>query len=194
MKIGFFGGCFNPPTIAHISLAEKVLKDAKLDKVIFVPVGDFYKKRELVPAIYRYNMLKIATKDLPNIEVSELEIRKTEIIYAVDVFRLIKKEYQNDDIYFIMGADNFINIMNWKESKELLKEYKYIVIEREGFDIKEYINTNFKDKNNILIIKNEEYKDYSSSKFREKAKLTKQYSRDVIPEKVIEYIEKNNIF
>lgn len=62
MKIGFFGGCFNPPTNAHINLAKKVLKECKLDKVVFVPVGDFYDKKELVPAKHRYNMLKIAFK------------------------------------------------------------------------------------------------------------------------------------
>lgn len=62
MKIGFFGGCFNPPTNAHIYLAKKVLKECKLDKVIFVPVGDFYNKKELISAEHRYNMLKISCK------------------------------------------------------------------------------------------------------------------------------------
>lgn len=62
MKIGFFGGCFNPPTNAHINLAKKVLKECKLDKVIFVPVGNFYDKKELVSGEHRYNMLKIACK------------------------------------------------------------------------------------------------------------------------------------
>ncbi len=60
MKIGFFGGCFNPPTNAHINLAIKVLKESNLDKLIFVPVGDFYQKQDLVSEEHRYNMLKIA--------------------------------------------------------------------------------------------------------------------------------------
>lgn len=47
MKIGFFGGCFNPPTIAHINLAKKVLEKCNLDKLIFVPIGDFYSKKDL---------------------------------------------------------------------------------------------------------------------------------------------------
>ncbi len=62
MRIGFFGGCFNPPTNAHINLAKKALKECNLDKVIFVTVGDFYDKKELVPGKDRYNMLKIACK------------------------------------------------------------------------------------------------------------------------------------
>ena len=74
MKIGFFGGCFNPPTIAHIELAKKALAECNLDKVIFVPIGDFYKKKELAPARDRYNMLKIACEDIDRIEVSDIEL------------------------------------------------------------------------------------------------------------------------
>ncbi len=59
MKIGFFGGCFNPPTNAHINLAQRALKECGLDKVIFVPVGNFYEKKELISGHHRYNMLKI---------------------------------------------------------------------------------------------------------------------------------------
>ena len=62
MKIGFFGGCFNPPTNAHINLAKRALKECNLDKVIFVPIGNFYKKNELISGEHRYNMLKIACR------------------------------------------------------------------------------------------------------------------------------------
>jgi len=48
MKIGFFGGSFNPPTNAHIALAQKAIKECMLDKVVFVPMNDYYRKKELV--------------------------------------------------------------------------------------------------------------------------------------------------
>ncbi len=60
MRIGFFGGSFNPPTNAHINLAKRALEECELDKVIFVPIGDFYEKAGLVSGKHRYNMLKIA--------------------------------------------------------------------------------------------------------------------------------------
>ena len=62
-RFGFFGGCFNPPTIAHIELIEKAIKDKNLDMVYFVPMGDLYKKENLIPAFHRVNMLKIAIKE-----------------------------------------------------------------------------------------------------------------------------------
>ena len=60
MKIGFFGGSFNPPTIAHIELAKKAIKGKELDKVIFVPIGDFYQKDNLESLDNRIEMLKLA--------------------------------------------------------------------------------------------------------------------------------------
>jgi len=62
MKIGFFGGSFNPPTKAHIELAQKVIEKYVLDKVIFVPMGDFYVKEGLASSKDRLNMLKLACK------------------------------------------------------------------------------------------------------------------------------------
>lgn len=195
MKIGFFGGCFNPPTIAHITLAKKALKEAKLDKVIFVPIGDFYKKKELLPAIERYNMLKIECEDIENIEVSKLELDIKENLYAIDAFKLIKENFPNDELYFIMGADNFKNIMNWKDSEKLIQEYQYIVLERQNINIEEYIENNLeKYKNKILLIKNEEYKDFSSSKFREIIKKNKNAKQDIISDRVMNYIKQKNLF
>ena len=66
-KVGFFGGCFNPPTNIHMELANKLIKEGKLDKVIFVPVNDYYNKENLEKAKHRYNMLKLATKNYKDI-------------------------------------------------------------------------------------------------------------------------------
>lgn len=75
MKIGFFGGCFNPPTNAHVNLAKEVLYKCKLDKVVFVPVGDFYSKKELAPERHRYNMLKIACKRVKGYRSIRLRVK-----------------------------------------------------------------------------------------------------------------------
>jgi len=189
MKIGFFGGCFNPPTIAHIALANKVLIETNLDKVIFVPVGDFYKKKELTSAKERYNMLKLVCDDLKNIEVSDIELDIKETLYAIDAFKLIEEKYRNDEIYFIMGADNFINLTKWKAGKELIEKYKYIVLERDNIDIEEYVTNNLKEyKNKIKIVKNEEYGDFSSSMFRENNDFS------IVPNNVLKYIKENNLY
>ena len=192
MKIGFFGGCFNPPTFAHINLAKKALKESNLDKVIFVPVGDFYDKKDLAPAIDRYNMLKIIADKIEKIEVSDIELCEKRKLFAIDVFRLIKEKYPNDDLFFIMGADNFIKVLQWKNSEVLSTQYKYIVFERENINIKEYIKNKFKS--NVIIIENSEYKTFSSSKYRNNKKNLDIDDLNIVPDDVLEYINKNKLY
>lgn len=193
MKIGFFGGSFNPPTNAHIELAKIALEKCKLDRIIFIPMGDFYEKENLAKAEDRYNMLKIACRKIKNIEVSDLEIKVNKKLHAIDAFRLIQKEYPNDENWFLMGADNFIKLLSWKES-ESLRKYNYIVFERLDINLKEYIekNNNLRD-TKVKIVENTSYKDKSATEFRNLLK-DNVINQDIISDEVLEYIETNNIY
>jgi len=156
-KIGFFGGCFNPPTNTHIKLADNLIKEGKLDKVIFVPVGNYYQKRDLVSAEHRYNMLKLATNNYKNIEVENIASERTQKLYATDTFKLIYDKYnKNAEIYFIMGSDNYKKMPTWKNYEEIKDKYNYIILDRtedisstmirdkirKGEDVLNYINVN----------------------------------------------------
>ena len=122
-KIGFFGGCFNPPTNIHIKLANNLIKTKKLDKVIFIPVNDTYEKNEL------------GIKDYSNLEVDDIEIKENKKLFAVDAFKLIKEKYsKNCEIFFIMGSDNFEKMSKWKDYNKI-KDQKYIVIKRDKNEI-----------------------------------------------------------
>ena len=172
MKIGFFGGCFNPPTNAHLNLVKMAKEKCKLDKVVFVPVGDFYPKKDLAHAQDRYNMLEILCKNQDGLEVSDIELNTNQELFAIDAFRLIENQYKQDDIYFIMGADNFINIANWKDTDELAN-YNYIVFEREHIAINKFIDENHlvdKYKNKIQIIENNDYKNFRATDVRKNIK------------------------
>ena len=155
--------------------------------------GDFYEKKELAKFEDRLNMLKIACDKLENIEVSDIEKDANKRLYAIDIFKIIKEKYKKEEIFFIMGADNFANITNWKKSYELTKDYKYIVLDRENIDIMKYIEENQLNKDNIIVIKNEEHKLASSSKFRNMKKMEKCI-QNVIPDNVYNYIIENKLF
>lgn len=139
-KIGFFGGCFNPPTNIHINIANNLIKQGKLDKVIFVPTNDFYKKEGLIEAKHRLNMLKLATKDYPNIEVDDIEIKQNRQLFAVDIFDIIGDspcvaKCCKRDIFMIMGSDNYNKMPTWKDYDKIKDKYNYIVIDREEKEI-----------------------------------------------------------
>lgn len=199
MRIGFFGGSFNPPTVAHIELAKKVKKDAYLDKVMFIPMGDWYQKSGLASAIDRFNMLKIAclNSDDLDLDVSDLEIKVRKKLDAIDAFKLITKNFPKDDRFFIMGADNFIKIRTWKESTELINNYNYIVIERAEINIKKYIMQNdeiYKNRSKIMIIDNIQYKNNSATDFREAYYEKSKEIEWMIPNEVLDYINEKGIF
>ena len=187
MKIGFFGGCFNPPSNIHINLAKNVINEYKLDKLIFVPVGDYYDKKDLIPAKHRYLMLKFAVENEKSMEVDDITINAKTKLYASDTFKLIREKYKNDQIYFVMGSDNFRNMPNWKDYNELIKNYKIIVIERERKQIR---NTN---KNNIYEFIPTKLEETDSTKIRKMIKENKDV-HFYINEKVLKYIKENDLY
>ena len=137
-RIGFFGGCFNPPNNLHIDIANRLINEKKLDKVIFVPVNDLYNKDGLINSRYRYEMLKLAIKGYKNIEVDNIEILENRVLFAVDAFELMyKSKFLNidDEIYFIMGSDNFKKMPLWKDYNKIKDKYKYLVVDRDKEDI-----------------------------------------------------------
>ena len=186
-KIGFFGGCFNPPINTHINIAKNLLQNNIVDKVIFVPVGDYYKKQNLISAIHRYNMLKLLCENYEKIEVEDIASTHKGTLYATDTFELIQKKYSSyTDIYFIMGSDNFIKMPSWKNYEEIIKKYKFIVIER----LKHETSCNL---TNVICFNNKQVEDISSTVIRHKL----QNGEDVtkwINEKVLLYIQKNNLY
>lgn len=194
--IGFIGGSFNPPTNAHINMAEQVIKECKLDKVIFVPVGDFYEKNELIEFKHRYNMLKLICNNNENLEVSDIENVKSTKLYAIDVFEIIRKKYSNDDIYYIMGSDNLEKIKNWKDYNKLITNYKHIILERTKDNFNDIVRNNIEIKENIKnfkLVTNYKYMGISSSLVREKVCKNEDFS-ELIPNVIKEYILKNNLY
>lgn len=131
MKIGIFGGSFNPPHLTHLNIAKELLRLKYLDKIIFVPTGNMYHKTGLIDIKYRLDMLKLMTRDFSNMLVSDYE-NQDKVVYTYETLDYFKNMYLGSDIYFILGADNLKQIDSWKNSDYLLKNYKFIVISRDN--------------------------------------------------------------
>ena len=118
MKIGIYGGAFNPVHLSHMEIVKELLKRKYLDKIIIVPVGNYYKKDELIDFQDRYNMLKLVFKN-KNIIISDFE-NQNKVIYTYQTLDYFQNKYKNDEIYFITGADNIRQITTWKKYKYIL--------------------------------------------------------------------------
>lgn len=186
MKIGFFGGAFNPPTIAHYNLAKGAIKNYNLDKIYFVPVNDYYNKMELIDIDKRIDMLKLVCSFGTNMEVLEIEKYIPKKLEAIDIFQIIEKAYINDDIYFLMGEDNYKKMSKWKDYSSL-KKYKYIIFQRKD---KEELIINDE---NVLYMKDSENIKVSSSLIRTKLRNSEDIS-DLVCIDVGKYILDNKLY
>lgn len=180
-----YGGSFNPPTLAHYLIVQTIKEKFSPENVIVLPVGNSYEEKTLLSSEERINMLKLMFGN--EVLISDIE---TNTACYEGTYRTLQKLSKNyEDIYFIMGADNIINITKWKNYKKLLEEYKFIVISRDNIDIKEYLNDElipYKDNFEIINFKS----DISSTKVREDVDLNK----DMLHNKVYKYIKSKNLY
>ncbi len=193
MKIGIFGGSFNPPHKMHIDIALNLINKKYVDKVIYVPTGNQYKyKNNLVQDKYRYEMLKIIANKHSNIDVSDYELKK-HVVYTWETLDYFKKKYPNDKIYFICGTDNLSYIDKWKNGLDILKNNKIIVIKRNTDNIDKILIKYNKFKDNIIVSDIEE-KDISSTQIRKCLKEKNREFLNLIDKDVLDYINKNNLY
>ena len=191
MKIGIFGGSFNPPHKMHESIASQLIERKLIDKVIFVPTSNFYPKAGLISDEERLSMLKLLIKDKKEYDVSDYEFGR--LTYTHQTLEYFKNENKNDEIYFICGSDNLEQLDTWKEYKKILTDYKLIVIPRKE-NIDEILNKYIEYKNNIIVA-NLENNYLSSTLVRNFLKEEKyQEVKEYINNNVLDYIIKNNLY
>ncbi|PJA29578.1 MAG: nicotinic acid mononucleotide adenylyltransferase [candidate division Zixibacteria bacterium CG_4_9_14_3_um_filter_46_8] len=133
-KVGVLGGVFDPIHIGHMHIADGVLRTLGLSKVILIPAGDPPHRRSSPIALgnHRYEMLKLAVSDNLQIEVSDLELRRSGKSYSVDTLIELRRIHPDWEIHFIMGADNLGEILTWKEPEKLFELSRVVVVTRPG--------------------------------------------------------------
>ncbi len=191
MKIGIFGGSFNPPHKMHKKIAIELIKKHYVDKVIFVPTGSKYKyKNNLLSDNVRFKMLKLMCED-NNLEVSNYEL-KDQVVYTYETLDYFKNKYKDDEIYFICGTDNLSYLDKWERGEYILSNHKLLVIKRNTDDINTLLEK-YKDyKNNIIVTEIDE-NEISSTKIREMIYNNKRVN-DYLDDNIYSYIKENNLY
>ena len=135
MKICIFGGTFDPPHIGHLLIAQTVCEVEDFDKILFVPAYSPPHKNQITDIEHRINMVKIAIRDNPKFEYSDVDVIRKGTSYTFDTIEDIKKRMNvsKDEIYYLIGSDSLIDFKNWKKPRKILREAKVIVAIRPGF-------------------------------------------------------------
>lgn len=133
-RIGLFGGVFDPPHIAHLIAAERAREEFKLDKIIFIPTNvPPHKPPPVASSLHRVELIKRAVEGNPYFEVLEIEIKRGGVSYTVDTIKEIKEIYGVAHIFLLIGMDEALDFMRWKEPGEILRVARFIIFTRSGF-------------------------------------------------------------
>ncbi|MFW5847713.1 MAG: nicotinate (nicotinamide) nucleotide adenylyltransferase [bacterium] len=185
-----FGGAFNPPTLAHKEIYHLIVDTLDVEKFIFLPVSKKYSKASLIADNHRINMLKILIKDLDKAYISKLETEENQFLGTYKSLKRLQKKYENKEIAFVLGADNLTHLHKWINASNLIKDFKFIVVNRNNQDVYKLL-----DKNDLLsnykenfIVLNEFDSYISSSLFRE------TLDPDYVDEDIYHYIMKNDLY
>ena len=153
MRIGLFGGTFDPPHVGHLIIAETVRSDFPLDQVLFIPAGISPHKvdKDLSSAETRLEMVRSAIEHHAGFDLSDVEIKNKKVSYTVDtVMRFRKAEtWKDDELYLLVGSDSFLELNTWKDPGLILEQVHMLVVSRPGFDI-HHIEKRFQSKMTII--------------------------------------------
>lgn len=141
-------------------------------------------------------MLKIAICKYDNLEVSNIELNQEKNLTTLEAFNMIEQKYPNVQKFYIMGADNVNKMILSSDFETLVKNYKYIIIERDTVNSKELIRSNNelrKNEQNFTIMENIKHTETSSTKAREELQKDNRAS-DVIDKNVLDYIRINELY
>ena len=135
IKVGLFGGTFNPIHLGHLRGAEEVRESFGLKTVAFIPaaIPPHKSLEEVVEVRHRLEMIRLAVTTNSSFSLSDVEIKRPGRSYSIDTIRHFRKEYPEGHLYFILGGDAFTEIETWKEFPSLFSLCNFIVMARPGF-------------------------------------------------------------
>lgn len=136
VRIGFFGGTFDPPHNGHLMIAHKAVEELGLEEVNFAPsrLPPHKLNNNLSPIADRVEMTRLAIEGEPRFLLSYIDVDRDGPTYSVDAVRQLRDGWhESTEIYFLMGSDSLSNILTWHQPNELIKLCKLAVFARPGF-------------------------------------------------------------
>jgi nicotinate-nucleotide adenylyltransferase len=135
LRLGLFGGSFDPVHRGHLQLARAAQNAFHLERVLFIPARKPPHKKDRVvsPAAQRLRMLSIALRPYPGLGISRFELRRTATTYTYQTVEYFRKRYPGAKIFFIIGSDSLAELSTWKNAEHLFSLCEFIVGKRAGF-------------------------------------------------------------
>lgn len=134
MRLGIFGGSFDPVHYGHLLLAECCREACQLDEVWFMPAHQppHKQQRTLTDPRRRLEMLQLAIAGNPAFQVSNLELERGGVSYTVDTLRQVHERYPDAELFLLLGADSMAELPTWREAESVCRLARLAVVCRPG--------------------------------------------------------------
>ena len=132
MKLGIFGGSFDPVHLGHLLVAQAAVEELGLDRLFFIPASQspFKPENHAAPAAQRLRLLRLALVGRANCEVDDQELRRGGVSYTVDTLGDYARRFPQAELFYLIGADNVAKLPEWREPAELARLAEFVVVPR----------------------------------------------------------------
>jgi len=135
MRLGLFGGTFDPIHLGHLILAEQCRESCGLDRVWFVVAGEPpHKPAGRTAVVHRLEMARIAVAGHPRFAVSEIETRRPGPHYSVETLESVHRDSPGEELFFLIGADSLADLVCWREPARIAQLATIVVVNRPGIE------------------------------------------------------------
>ena len=213
-RIAFYGGSFDPAHRGHLAVAHGLIDQFDLDRFIFLPALQAPHKKLNAPtsAYDRYAMLCLMTNEIETMSVSRMEIELPQRSFTFETLTRLLDQFSAHEIYFVMGADSWMDIATWFEWEQVLTMTNHIVITRPGFEISfDHVTDEIRER--IVDLRNSRQHptavtddllkifisdvvgvNISATAIRDKIRSGDETWRDDVTDQIANYIEKYQIY
>jgi len=134
MKLGIYGGSFDPVHRGHLLVAQAAVEELGLDRIFFVPAAQspFKLDSQHTPAAARLQLLRLALAGHIQCEVDDQEIHRGGVSYSIDTLRDYTRRFPDAELFYLIGADNVAKLNEWREPAELARLAEFVVVPRPG--------------------------------------------------------------
>lgn len=197
MKTGIIGGTFDPIHNAHLMIAKRAHEEFNLNRILFMPSPNppHKNENEITPIFHRIRMIELAIEGYPYFEFSDYELNRKGKVYSAETLTSYKKEFPEEELYFIIGSDSLYTIDSWYHPETIFQKAHILAARRDdasGSSLKDKVENLRNNYNADISILSVNASDISSTKIR-RSLLEADLSK-VVPQKVAEYIKNNSLY
>lgn len=197
MRIGLYGGSFDPVHIGHIAPILEARNKAELNRVIYLPTARPPHKegRQLAPAEHRFAMVRLALAGISGLEVSDYEMGLDRPAYTVETLEHFARVFPEASLHLIIGADSCLHLDRWVRYRDILRAARLVVLVRPGWDL-EQIHSPLAEElraGEVVWVQNDAI-DASSTEIRRRLSAGEELPQGWLPEPVLNYLTKHRLY